>query len=95
LALLHLPCLATIANEPHVSVYPNPANNILHINIAGAFELSEIRLYDCTGREVRQQFTSGKQSALGIVGLAQGVYLLRLDIKGSDTGPITQRVVIE
>jgi hypothetical protein len=87
--------IAALTSQPQVSISPNPTNNLLHINLAGAFELSEIRLYDCTGREVRRQNTGGKQSIVATEGLAQGVYLLRIDLKGANTTPITQRVVIE
>ena len=95
-----LPCPATtgIANitpQPQINIFPNPTCNILHINLTGAFELSEIRMYDCTGREVRAQNTGGKQSIIKTDGLAQGVYLLRIDLNGANTTPITQRVVIE
>jgi para-nitrobenzyl esterase len=80
---------------PLLNIYPNPANNVLHIALTGPADLSQIRLFDCTGRQIRQLNTSGRQVTLSVDGLAQGVYLLRLDLKDSDTEPITRRVVIE
>jgi para-nitrobenzyl esterase len=87
--------VTTLTSQPQINIFPNPTNSILHINLAGVFELSEIQMYDCTGREVRRQTAGGQQSIISTEGLAQGVYLLRIDLKGANADPITQRVVIE
>ena len=87
--------ISSIANEPGVNVYPIPTNGILHIDLAGAVRLNEIRLYDCTGRQVMQQQASGNQSTIATEGLAKGVYLLRLDLKDRSEVPVTQKIVIE
>jgi hypothetical protein len=87
--------LTDIDLGPQVNVFPNPAHNVIHISITDANELKEIRLYDCTGRQVMQQYTGGKQATLATDGLAQGVYTLRLDLKGPATQPVARKVVIE
>ena len=80
---------------PQVNVYPNPAHGSLHISITDANELYEIRLYDCTGRLVMQQYRGGKQITIGTDGLAQGIYMLRIDLKDSNAGPITRMIAVE
>ncbi len=81
--------------SPQVNVFPNPAHNALHISITDANELSEIRLYDCTGRQVMQQYHGGKQTTLATDALAQGIYMLRIDLKGSNTEPVTRMIAVE
>lgn len=87
--------VATLINEPNLNIYPNPANNILHITLTDANQLSELRLYDCTGRLVLQKYAGGNQTTLAVDGLAQGVYLLRVYLQGEGKEAIVRRVVIE
>ncbi len=85
----------SIANQSLANIYPNPATHNLNVVINGANELLVITLYDCTGRQVRQQLASGKQATLLVQGVALGVYLLRLDFKDGNSIPIIQQIIIE
>ena len=87
--------IASISNQPWVNVYPNPALGILHISITGLNELADIILYDCTGRQVRQQYATGRQTSMPMEDLSRGVYILRLNLKDARTGPVSQRIVLE
>jgi hypothetical protein len=64
-----------------VSVYPNPANDVLFINTGSLNGQIVLTMTDITGRVVRnQQFTGdmSSASALSLSGIAPGVYQIRL-----------------
>jgi len=85
--------ISGIAPASRLSIYPNPATDIIQITTLDQSVLSSVSLYDCTGREVAQQNGSGKSASLSLRGLSPGVYLLRLDI--DDGTSVTRKVVIE
>ena len=87
--------IAPISNQSWVNVYPNPATGVLHISVNGLNQLADITLYDCTGRQVRQQYSAGTQATLPIEGLSGGFYILRLNFKDALTGPFSERIVVE
>ena len=61
-----------------VAVYPNPANDIVHIN---GIIASETRVYNTHGQLVK---TVHGTNEIGVTDLVEGVYLLRItDVKGS------------
>jgi len=82
---------AVTALENKVSIYPNPASDVININATGV-SLNEIRIVDINGREVRKIDGAG-QSALSVpvAELATGVYFVQLQ-SGSDVA--TKKIVI-
>jgi len=86
---------AGISGAPasRLSIYPNPATDLIQITTLDQSVLSSVSLYDCTGRQILQQTGSGKSASLSLRGLSPGVYLLRLDI--DDGTSVTRKVVIE
>jgi hypothetical protein len=60
--------------EKTISVYPNPASNIIQVGntLGDVFELS---LYDLTGKEILRQSSS---NAMNLQDIADGLYILRI-----------------
>lgn len=78
----HIPCkiisgIDVIEDELNLSVYPNPANNQLNISIDG-YNITQFRVFDCTGRMVKSNTASGNSVSVDISTLPNGMYLLNL-----------------
>ena len=76
------------SQESHISVYPNPANNVLNIVVAGNFEY---RLINSTGQEIANGVAQNVKQ-LNVSQLAKGIYFLRI---ASGTKTETQKIVVE
>lgn len=61
-----------------LSVYPNPANSVVILDIPAGYNALNAKLYDMTGRQVLT--TTG--TTLNVSGLSNGVYLLDAVIDG-------------
>lgn len=62
-------------NQNSISVYPNPARNV--ITISGLDESSPVEIFDATGRKVLSQLQS--DSGIEVSNLSSGLYLLVAD----------------
>jgi photosystem II stability/assembly factor-like uncharacterized protein len=73
-----------LPNGPEISVYPNPAVNILfwNTNSTKASE-SDIKVYDLKGNIVLQKANMKGQDNINVEALLPGVYLLSLEINGA------------
>jgi len=81
----------TPAIENGVNVYPNPVKNVLHVvtNVGPA----TLKLYDASGRLVKQQQMNGKTVQQITVGyLKNGIYLLKIENPAAVT---TKKIVIQ
>jgi len=58
-----------------VSMYPNPASNVLQIQLP---EGSDLQLFDLQGRVVEQRSTVKSQETLDVSGLQSGIYFVRV-----------------
>jgi hypothetical protein len=67
-----------VKNAATFKVYPNPADNILTVEFAGAVSRGTLALYDATGKQVVSQSVTGTTAQLNISKLAAGVYVMRL-----------------
>lgn len=66
--------------KENILVYPNPANDILNIEIQENFKPLQITLYNTLGKEViRKNLTT---SQINISNLPQGLYLLKISSNG-------------
>ncbi|MBO4739011.1 MAG: choice-of-anchor J domain-containing protein, partial [Bacteroidales bacterium] len=63
------------ATNAQVSVYPNPAKNMLYVNGLTETNVKAVEIYDMTGRKVKQQPVTENMS-IDIADLAKGVYVL-------------------
>ena len=70
------------------AIYPNPANDILHLE--GAFEGGQTAIYDLTGRKVYQ---GAYQPEIGVSGLKNGLYFIQ--IVTAEGQVFTQKFIIE
>lgn len=66
-----------------LKVYPNPANSV--VNISAEANLSEIRMYDVTGRMVNlKENINNNQTELNIEELTTGIYIINVvDVDGN------------
>ncbi|HIC31188.1 MAG TPA: T9SS type A sorting domain-containing protein [Flavobacteriaceae bacterium] len=79
-----------LTNDNSFSVYPNPAKNV--INIKGNNNLSNVSVYDLTGKKVISQ-NNLINNKLDVTSLNSGIYLLNLK---TDKGAIiTKKIVVE
>ena len=69
---------STIINTK-MSVYPNPASDVLNININNAsFKNSNISIYNISGNEVMNTSMNGASTQLNIESLSSGVYFVKV-----------------
>ncbi len=79
-------------NNQKIKIYPNPANNLLTIELAD--EIEEITLYDVHGKKADATVIHGAKSAqISVANLADGIYLVR--IKLAKQGYITTKVFVQ
>jgi hypothetical protein len=63
----------------NLRVYPNPATDILNINLSNAnFKNSNIVIYNVSGMEVSKSIMNGASAQLNIESLSNGVYFVKV-----------------
>jgi hypothetical protein len=65
-----------------LSVYPVPAKNMVHVDLAGNHNLNTITLKDITGRIVQTAKPSDNKMTLDLVNIPRGSYTLSAEIDG-------------
>jgi hypothetical protein len=68
-----------ITSSFKVNLFPNPAKNILNVNIAGNDERKVITLIDVNGKLVTSQTAAQSTTSLNISKLAAGIYFLKIN----------------
>lgn len=76
--------------EAGIKVYPNPASDLLHIDLSKSGEY-QVTLTDYAGRVVRNEMIT-KSCAVSLNGIAAGIYNLRMQ---NDAQLINYKVVVE
>jgi hypothetical protein len=77
-----------LLNQSVVTVYPNPANSIIHVV---AKDVVSANIADCSGRIVmRRSLRGGDDQTLDISALADGVYNVVIQ---TETGMHTTRII--
>ncbi|MCF6407203.1 T9SS type A sorting domain-containing protein [Chitinophaga filiformis] len=66
------------SDVPKVVVFPNPADNVLNINLADFKGKSEVSIFDVNGRVVLRREMSTVKTQLDISALPAGVYMVRI-----------------
>ena len=72
---------ATIIQGYSFSISPNPATNILSVQLSGLAEKSTLQIMDATGRKLQEiniGSGGGKTIPLNIINLRKGLYILQL-----------------
>lgn len=70
-----------------VAVYPNPASDILNIEVPGNIEIISAYVYDVTGKRMTAPVVNNQ---LNIADLSNGVYLVQIN---TSQGNITRKIV--
>lgn len=66
-----------VEQETTFDVYPNPSSTFTNVNFEGTQQVTQIRLYDLTGKEVAAEQVIGNQHRLDLQSYANGVYLVQ------------------
>jgi hypothetical protein len=69
---------ADIASEQAIVLSPNPANNIVRLNINGYEGFAQAQVFDLMGKQVMRQTVSNGQNELHIGGLEKGIYMVKI-----------------
>lgn len=72
-----------------ISVFPNPVNDVININLPSNLVLNGATLYDVFGRNTGGAIDNGK---MNVSNLASGVYVLNIE---TTEGTLSRKVVIE
>jgi len=70
-----------------VSVYPNPASDVLNIETPATVEVNSVAIYDVLGKRSNVSLVNGQ---VNVSNLANGVYILSLE---TSAGTLTQKIV--
>ena len=73
---------ADMFDNAALTVYPNPADDLLHIELAGDAGIASAALFDLQGRAVRTRFIASANSQTATVDMRNvpaGVYILRVN----------------
>ena len=75
----------SITRDNTVSVFPNPANNVLDISLEETLLNKSIKVSICEplGKVVLEEFTSTGALRLNIEHLSKGIYFLNISESGS------------
>ncbi|MDN3666816.1 T9SS type A sorting domain-containing protein [Algibacter miyuki] len=73
-----------------VLLYPNPASDLVHLKAENNTEISNIQLYDVTGKNINIKLS--KNNTLNVSSLSEGVYLLNII---SVNNKITKKLIIK
>ena len=76
---------------PSISVFPNPATNILHIEMQNGM-MQRVNMYNMMRQLVISKEIGSCSTQIDIKGLSDGVYFL--DVYGRDGSSIREKVVV-
>lgn len=74
-----------------LSVYPNPANNLLNVDFSEISDIYHVSLYDLSGKEVFVESSELSKIVISTNTLEAGIYLLKVK---SDKEVLSKRVII-
>ncbi len=74
-----------------ISVYPNPASDILKIDLHEEAALEKVQIYDVSGRLVRE-YDKISNEVISVRELEKGMYILKVF---ADKGNYSKRIIIE
>ncbi|AJR04802.1 T9SS type A sorting domain-containing protein [Siansivirga zeaxanthinifaciens] len=94
-ALVELPTTSSLSVDKFeltdINIYPNPTENILHINFKDFLETKTL-LYDISGRVILNKILSNVNSTINVSQLVNGVYILELS---NEKGRITKKISVK
>jgi ligand-binding sensor domain-containing protein len=66
----------TTINENHLNLYPNPVQNVLHINLSG--KTGELQVFDISGKCLLQKQITENESSVDVSCLENGIYFVKV-----------------
>ncbi len=67
--------VASLANDKHIRIYPNPASGAVHIDAPG---MASVSIKGIDGKTLLQHKASGHHCTIDISGLTPGIYILEI-----------------
>jgi len=74
--------------ENHISIYPNPTQNILHIEVKNNQEIEQIKIYNLSGLELMN--VEENKQLLNLESLSTGVYFINIQ---TNLGTVNKRFI--
>lgn len=68
-----------------LSIYPNPANTSININLGTIIDKIDIKLIDMLGKEIMFTSFQGPKTEINLKGISEGVYYLKLSDSNQHT----------
>ncbi|MFT4061721.1 MAG: T9SS type A sorting domain-containing protein [Edaphocola sp.] len=78
------------ALKSHFKIYPNPTNDIIHLEYDNAINIQNIQLTDVSGKVIKT--FKKNEKALNVSGVASGVYFLKIQ---AAEGSVREKIVVE
>lgn len=76
-------------NDNNVSVYPNPANNVLNVNATS--NISSVEVYTIAGQKVAGFTADGMQTVVNTSNLSNGMYIIKIN---TENGVVNQKFTV-
>jgi len=70
-----------------VSVYPNPASDVINVRVPSGLEIQNVTVYDLLGKDTGLRISNGQ---ININELSRGVYMLNIQ---TTAGNVTEKIV--
>lgn len=85
--------VGTIQNEKSmISIYPNPANNQLHINIKNQLSKASYEMFNAIGLKMDEGIIQDESILLDVSSLTKGIYIIKITYQDQN---IIRKVLIE
>ncbi|OGS41211.1 MAG: hypothetical protein A3K77_06440, partial [Euryarchaeota archaeon RBG_13_31_8] len=68
--------ISPITNTNHLNLYPNPVQNVLHINLSG--KTAVLLVFDISGKCLFQKQIKENESSVDVSGLVSGIYFVKV-----------------
>jgi hypothetical protein len=81
----------TFANESF-SMFPNPAENVLTVNLPENISQAQLTIYDLLGKRIQQKTISETNNIIDVSAIAKGTYLVMISSEGFVE---TQKLIIQ
>ena len=91
-AVLSIPTLVTTEESARLSVYPNPCQDVIRLDVSNWNGSEEVQVFDMMGALVWSQKVYSSSEMISLSGLAAGQYVLQLN---SNHGVFTKSIVKE
>ena len=75
--------------EDNISIYPNPANNVLNVNASS--NINKVEVYNMLGQNVMTVSVNNTNASINTSSLTQGMYMLKLH---TDNGVVNQKFTV-